>query len=212
MKYPEEIYKDINGKEMTNTERLWGEGMIRRRAYYLGHEAGYWKGYEAGKADPLEGYSNLTAAIKAGDPIDWERLDGLDVKCVKPEPRGEIHGKLVRNKLRPADKPAGWWDRNMDSLYVLIFIQGWGDQKGWTLWVKGEIPLRRKTADQLEAYTYFYGEAPSGEPDLMYVGGLSESSKAIYYAPEMRKTATPATEWVVLEEYGPFQKPEENKK
>ena len=164
--------------------------------------------------DPLEGYANLTAAIKAGDPIDWEQLNGRKVKCVNPELRGEIHGKLVRNKKRPADKPTGWWDGKMNSLYVLTFNQGWGGQRGWTLWIEGEIPLRRKTADQLEVGTYFLGKAWDDDPYLAYVGRplAIDRVKTIYYAPEMLKAITPASEWVVIEELGTFQKPEENKK
>lgn len=159
--------------------------------------------------DPLEGYSNLTAAISAKEPIDYEKLDGLNVKCVNPELRGELHGTLKRDDEISAEHCGAWWNGRMDECYTTALWSGWNDKHGWTLWVKGEIPLHRKTADELKVGTYFYGEAPSGEPDLMYVGGCSESSKTIYHAPEMLKSSTPATRWVVLEEYGPFQKPEE---
>ena len=35
-------------------------------------------------ADPLAGFSNLTAAISAGEPIDWEKLVRRKVQYVKP--------------------------------------------------------------------------------------------------------------------------------
>lgn len=162
-------------------------------------------------ADPLEGYSNLTAAIKAGEPIDWEQLNGRKVQCVRPD-MGAVSGKMERDPEWKANKLYGWWNPMMDHVYTIALSQAWEGKDRWTLWIEGEIPLRRKTADQLEVGTYFYGEAPSGEPDLLYVGGSGEESKAICYAPGMLKSATPPTGWVVIEEYGTFQKPEENKK
>lgn len=122
--------------------------------------------------DPLEGFSNLTEAIKAGEPA--------------------------------------WWKDDSDRAYIEAFNQAWRGKDGWALWVEGEIPLRRKTADQLEVGTYFLGKAWGDDPYLAYVGRPLEidTVKTIYYAPGMLKAITPASEWVVLEEYGPFQKPE----
>lgn len=164
--------------------------------------------------DPLAGYSNLTAAISAKEPIEWERLDGLNVKCVNPGLRGELHGTLKRDPNCSINRSTGWWGIGMDRAYTSAICDAWEGTKGWTLWIKGEIPLRRKTADQLEVGTYFLGKAWGDSPCLAYVGRplTSDTVKTIYYAPEMLKAITPATEWEVLEEYGPFQKPEENKK
>lgn len=249
MEYPEEIYKDLTGKKLTDTERLWGEGGNRRHAYEVGHDVGYELGkaeqsdyiesmsslesvltdveqlegedlpfvkrliertvraVRAEQADPLAGYSNLTAAIKAGEPIDWERLDGLKTQCVHPD-RGTVSGKLERDPEWKANKLSGWWNGRMDHVYTIALNQAWEGKDGWTLWVDGEIPLRRKTADQLKVGTYFLGEAPVGETDLVYVGGCSEASKVIFYAPAMLKSGTPAYGWVVLKERGTFQGPE----
>lgn len=209
MKYPKEIYKDINGKEMTNPERLWGEGMGRRHAYDLGHEAGYAKCL-ADRSDPLSGYSNLTEAIKAGEPIDYEKLDGLKVQCVKSGV-GTLYGTLKRDDEVAAEHCEAWWNGLMDESYTTALWSGWNDKHGWTLYVEGEIPLRRKTADQLKLGTYFLGQLKGESPYLAYVGRplATDTEKTIYYAPEMLKSITPASEWVVLEEYGPFQKPED---
>ena len=204
MEYPEEIYHVFS-------DDMSGSG--RRHAYNIGCARGYQSGYEAGKAeqaDPLSDYSNLTAAIQAGEPIDWERLDGLKVQCVKPE-LGALIGKLDRDICSPIDDAHGWWDSGMGGIYIEAFDSAWCGRDGWTLWVEGDIPLVRKTADQLEVGTYFLGQAKGDSPYLAYVGRpiTNDTEKTIYYAPGMLKAITPASEWVVLEEYGPFQKPED---
>ena len=215
MEYPEEIYAIRDGGLLVPLLRgsTSSVGWGRRNAYNIGCARGYQSGYEAGKAeqaDSLEGFSNLTEAIKAGDPIDYEKLDGLNVHCVNPDVGG-LHWKLVRNKLRPADIPAGWRREDANNLNVTAFVYSWTGSYGWSLWIEGEIPLVRKTADQLEVGTYFLGELGGRSIDFMYVGRPidTDKEKTIYYAPDMLKAVTPASEWVVIEEYGPFQKPED---
>ena len=210
MKHPEEIYKDFNGKKLTDPERLWGEGMYRRHAYDLGHEAGYAKcladrADQADQSDPLDGYSNLTAAISAGEPIDYEKLDGLKVQCVNPDV-GESRGVLKRDYECFVNHVDGWWVGGMDSSYVEAFCSAWDDRHGWTLWIEGEIPLRRKTADQLEVGTYFRGVCGDEKEWFMYVGGEPLGDiRTVYYAPEMFKSDAPTSKWVVLEELGTFK-------
>lgn len=212
MEYPEEIYENRQGHLMTKKQiRL--SGWAREKAYELGHDAGYWKGYEAGKSeqsDPLTHYSNLTSAIKDNEPIDWERLDGLNVKCVNPGLMGELHGTLKRDPNCSIERAVGWWNGDVDRVYTSALRYAWDGDNGWTLYVEGEIPLRRKTADQLKVGTYFLGQLKGESPYLAYVGRplATDTEKTIYYAPEMLKAIATATDWVVLEEYGPFQKPE----
>lgn len=212
MEHPEEIYKDIDGKELTDRERFWGEGMNRRRSYDLGHEAGYAKCL-ADRSDPLAGYSNLTAAIKAGDPIDWEKLDGLVAKCVHSTLGDLLYPLEVDGNGRKVIwKSEGnfWFTTSGGNVWAEALGEAWVGQNGWTLWVEGEIPLRRKTADQLKLGTYFLGKTPEKEAkSLVYVGGWNiRDCKSIYYAPSMLKSDFPATQWEVIEEYGTFQKPE----
>lgn len=164
------------------------------------------RAFEAGKAerpDPLTGYSNLTEAIEAGEPIDWEKLDGLKVQCVNPDV-GTNRGKLGRNETYTSERSAGWFYKSMDKTYVRSLIDAWHGAKGWTLWVEGEIPLIRKTADQLEVGTYFRGE--SGQK--LYVGEEIDSSKIVRHVPKMEESLFDPSEWVVLEEYGPFPFPD----
>lgn len=168
--------------------------------------------FEAGKAeksDPLEGYSNLTEAIESGPPIDWEKLDRLKVQCVKSGV-GAVVGITVRDVCFSTREAKGWWTTDMDDIYIEAFGSAWNGTGDWTLWIEGDIPLVRKTADQLEVGTYFLGQAWGDDPYLAYVGRPLKTNtvKTIYYAPEMLKATAPASEWMVLEEYGPFQKPE----
>lgn len=167
--------------------------------------------FETGKAektDPLEGYSNLTEAIESGPPIDYEKLDGLKVLCVNPDV-GNLRGVLTRRGRLKPDSSDAWWDDDSTASYINALYDGWRGKEGWTLWVEGEVPLRRKTADQLDYYTYFYGYTPGKKPVMAYVGGEEYwSEKRVHYAPSMGASLTRASEWVVLEEYGTSPKPE----
>lgn len=212
MEYPEEIYAIRDGGLLIPTLRssASGVGWGRRHAYDIGYRAG-----GAEHIDPLAGYANLTAAIAAGDPIDWERLDGLRVQCVNPDV-GTNGGVLKRELGFSAQSPFGWWNTGMDISYTCALVRAWEGKGGWTLWIEGEIPLVRKTADQLEVGTYFLSKTPdfSGrDASMVYVGENEyDDLKTIYYAPSMLKSTIPASEWVVIEELGTFQKPEENNK
>lgn len=216
MAYPEEIYQNFNGGSLSNNEReSGGAGWGRRHAYNIGRRRAYRLGYEAGKAeqsDPLAGYSNLTEAIKAGDPIDYEKLEGRSAKCVHPElPTPLPIGILQVHNESELRTPVGW-RKPIDSFgtvrrYALMHAW-WGDYD-WTLWVEGEIPLRRKTADQLKVGTYFLGMSPNREEFTVYVGEMEACGQvSIHYTPTMIKSPHKASEWEVLEEYGTFQKPE----
>ena len=158
---------------------------------------------------PLEGYSNLTSAIKADDPIDWEKLDGLKVKCVKSDVH-TLQGELKRFSHYYPFTTNAWWDDDEDPVYVSAFKKAWNGEDGWTLWIEGEIPLRRKTADQLEIGTYFRGEITGYMEGEAYVGGEEFGiGKRVHRAPSMIESTVPASEWTVLEEYGTSPKPED---
>ena len=162
----------------------------------------------AEQADPLAGYSNLTAAIKAGEPIDWAKLDGKKVQCDNPDV-GTNRGELGRNETYTSERSAGWFYKSMDKTYVRSLIDAWRGDDGLTLWVEGEIPLARKTADQLEVGTYFRGEIPGYMEGEAYVGGEEFGiGKRVHRSPSMIESTVPASNWVVLEEYGPFYKPD----
>lgn len=212
MEYPEEIYATRNGgtlasKDMQVNGSSWG----RRHAYNIGCARGYQSGYEAGKAkqsDPSTHYSNLTSAIRDNDPIDWERLDGLNVKCVNPD-MGMLSGKLERNPACLPDVCGAWWDASMGYAYINALVDAWYGSKGWALYVEGEIPLRRKTADELEVGRFFTGKLScTVRENLMCVADEYGRGKHVRFAADFSPSRYPATEWVVIEEHGTFQKPE----
>lgn len=157
--------------------------------------------------DPLAGYSNLTAAIKAGEPIDWAKLDGLKAQCVHPE-LGMLTKKVERDGPYTIDSWEGWVIYKPGDVWLSAFQDAWRGENGWTLWVEGEVPLRCKTADQLEVGTYFLGQAGVIK-GTMYVGKSGKDhAKSIHYTPSMTAVRIPISAWVVLEEYGTFQTPE----
>lgn len=157
----------------------------------------------------LEGFTNLTEAIKAGKPVDYEKLEGMNAHCINQDVGG-LHGVLERNLDCNINHPAGWKSVSMDGVYISALIHAWNGDNGWELWVEGDIPMRRKrrkTADQLKEYTYFRGKSGSGKTYLLYVGfPITSDRRNIRYAPSMLKSFTPADEWEVLEEYGTFPK------
>lgn len=155
MEYPEEIYATLDGGRLTDHLRNAEAGWGRRLAYQVG---------KVEQTDPFEGYSNLTEAIRTGKPIYWERMEGVKVKCANRS-IGTLRGELKRNTAWGENGVAGWYRRDMDYSYVNAFVSAWNGEDGWTLWVEGEIPLIRKTADQLEPGTEFHGVLKNSEPD-----------------------------------------------
>ena len=159
-------------------------------------------------ADPLEGFSNLTAARKSGDPIDYEKLDGLKVQFVHPE-MGTLHGTLKRDKRCAPDSFYGWWDGETDSVYVRALCPAWSGSYGWTLWVEGEIPSVCKTADQLPLGHLFTGRKLNGTPgEYLLCTSPDEEDTLVLWARDFTWTKLQAKFWEVITDHGPLQKPE----
>lgn len=127
-----------------------------KRAY----SAGYSDGKEqTAQADPLVGFSNLTQAIQEGSRIDWEQLDGRKAQCIHPV-LGRLSYRMVRDEGCPTDSPYGWTPGNREECdgipgWASVFTEAWNGRKGWSLWIEGEIPLKKLTADELEPGTCF---------------------------------------------------------
>lgn len=157
--YPEEIYKDAE---------TGGEHFIPR--FRETFEKAYDLGYQHGQQDQrdLTGWSNLTEAIQAGERIDWEALDGLEAKCVHPE-LGALTHKMERDPQCPPDGWAGWGTRETEiTHWDTIFECAWAGSCGWSLWIKGDLPLRKQTADQLKPGTCFAARHNKGEYTQSY--------------------------------------------
>ena len=170
--------------------------------------------FEAGKAEmtvPLTGYSNLTVAIKDNEPIDWEKLDGLKVQCDNPDV-GTLEGELERRGRVESDSPDGWWKGGMDYIYVNALIEAWRGEDGWTLWVEGEIPLVRKTADQLEVGKEYYRVLKNSEPDGVAPELMLRTQGHVLYLNDYTFSQNSPRHFEVVKvigKYGTFQKPED---
>lgn len=155
-KYPEEIYPKFGFK----TDAFGC--LTHRTAFNSDFELAYDMGSKNGKLKaelenqaPLVGWSNLTAAISSGERIDWERLEGVEAKCVHPE-LGTLTHKMERDPQFPPHGWAGWGTQGTElNHWDTIFECAWGGSCGWSLWVKGDLPLRKRTADELEPGTCF---------------------------------------------------------
>lgn len=169
-KYPETIYRlsDKAGVYAT-TERSTNYGKFAEHGYRTGLEDG--KKFALHKS--LDGYSNLTEAISNGVDIDWKQLDECKAKCVHPE-LGILTHKMERDKRHDLDSVDGWWwPYSFQRTWVEAFKCGWHGENGWSLWIEGEIPLNRKTADALLPGTIFKGQE-KGIETRTYVVVLSE--------------------------------------
>lgn len=159
--YPEEIYTTETGATITSpkkrrmVEKAYTLGTLRSGATRQDLDKAYDVGFERGKKhkDNLTGFSNLTEAIAAGERIDWDALDGLEAKCVHPE-LGTLTHRLERNTQWSKHTSIGW-HHNKEATWAAALNHAWGDKGRWSLWVKGELPLRKQTADQLEPGTCF---------------------------------------------------------
>lgn len=201
--YPVEIYPKPNERIKDSAERI----------YDLGFRDGRFK-ERLEASNPLAGWSNLTEAIKAGERIDWEKLDGLEAKCVHPQ-LGTLTHKLVRDQPEPPKSWVGWGDTDSAiSHWDTVFECAWQGSSGWALYIKGDLPLRKLTADQLEPGTCFSGSHPEvceGEAVLCVVIGQVNGlpRRVLYPGPTISRLAS---EVEVVEVYGvgTFQTPKEN--
>lgn len=196
--YPEEIYPKLGF-------RTDGFGRLTyRTTFNSDFERAYDLGYQDGQQvqGDLTGWSNLTAAIKAGERIDWEQLDGLEAKCVHPD-MGTLTRNLARRKGFSEETANGWCQFGENTVWEVALPSGWYGLHGWSLWVKGDLPLRKLTADQLKPGTYFRGktfiEGGSVELSGVVVQG-SDHLKTVIFAGKFEDRL--ASEVEVLEEYG----------
>lgn len=198
--YPVEIYPKPNERIKDSAERI----------YDLGFRDGRFK-ERLEASNPLAGWSNLTEAIQTGERIDWEKLDGVEAKCVHAE-QGTLTHKLERDAECPPEEYNGWYAESCPPVWPEAFYCSWLGRLGWSLWVKGDIPLRKLTADGLAPGTCLRGhhyEHNHDEGELMTVVVTGKGKFISYLVPA---DLTPANEVEVIEEYGlgTFSKPKEN--
>lgn len=153
MNYPADLY-DLP----TRTGGVYIDDQAQR----LLVEHGYNIGARDGMAERpylLDAFSNLTEAIKSGARIDFAQLDGRVAKCVH-EDMGTLTNRLARSQGWDEATPAGWYETDKTGSsggWGPVLGLAWFGYKGWQLWIEGDIPLKPKTADELETGTCFYG-------------------------------------------------------
>lgn len=140
--YPEEIYAEpiLFSNYEGYAEKIFDNGFERGVKHAL-----------AGTGD----WHNLTAAIKAGERIDFEKLDGRKVRM-------SCETTSIEATLSRDDEFFPWgtnaWslsnDNDVNHLWG-FFNDAWNGRYGWTLWVDGEIPMKKQTADTLPFGTSF---------------------------------------------------------
>lgn len=136
--YPEEIYDHrLYGSYRRNSN---GSKMV---------ELAYDLGKKHAQGDAGDWY-NLSASISAGEPIDWEKLDGRRVKFTNG--KTSIEDILERDEENCSDSPGGWNCTSFTS-----FMHSWRGDLSWTLYLDGEIPMKKQTAEQLPFGTHFRG-------------------------------------------------------
>ncbi len=116
-------------------------------------------GYDLGKKYALADtgdWHNFTAAIKAGEPIDFEKLDGRKVRFT--DGRNSVETVLEIDRKHDVKSPLGW---NCFSYHSLS--RSWEGKHDWTLWLDGEIPMKKQTADELPFGTQFFGREANGD-------------------------------------------------
>ncbi|WP_346844601.1 hypothetical protein [uncultured Rothia sp.] len=84
----------------------------------------------------------------------------------------------------PADTPSGWECASHDA-----FPKAWRSLGDWTLYIKGEIPVKRKTADHLETGVYFKGTHKNSlKPDAFMMKGGGDW---VFFADDMNLSSYP---------------------
>lgn len=113
---------------------------------------------------PMHGFSSLSRAYHEGLAIDWSKLDGRVARVVRKSSRWYLEYRLHRNPAYPQHKIFGWIS-NSDSAVGNILNNALVCDNGTELFINGEVPIKRETADKLAAGTFFTGyrngESPS---------------------------------------------------
>lgn len=139
-----------------------GEGMGLMEALEIAHELG-----EKHAAEDQDTWTLLDHT----QPIDYEALDGCEAKCVHDD-IGTLFGTLnYRGVAFPMQDARSWSDPQIQpSIWCLVMRQAWDGEEGWKLYVKGELPLRKRTADELPFGTEFI--ASNGLRHVRVLGDL----------------------------------------
>ena len=86
--------------------------------------------------------------FKPSDNLDYDALEGRGAKLVN---RDGVDVTLTMhrdtNSVQPASAPPAW---DVPNCLVAAFFASWRGQSGWNLYIQGDLPTKRVTADTLE--------------------------------------------------------------
>lgn len=90
----------------------------------------------------MEGFFNLTQALKEKAPVKYEALEGRAYRLTNQNLTGHLKGPILtldtseEGRYYGASDPLGWAKHPAWSL----FQDAWHGNNGWELWVQGELP------------------------------------------------------------------------
>lgn len=143
---------------MNSTTTIWHEGSepLMREHVKASHDYGFECGVKHAQTD-TGNWHNLTEAIVGCKPIDFEKLDGRKARCVSSDGM-EVTYKLERDPAYPLEVFEGWYTSDAEPAWEMSLDDSWRGAHGWTLWLDGEIPMKKQTADELPFGTEFMGK------------------------------------------------------
>lgn len=210
-KYPEEIYKATNESGEEWAERVYDLGKKHREV----PESATWilEALERGNISPAVAIGEACALGKAQatneqeawtlldhkQPIDYEKLDGHEAKCVHDDV-GTLLGALnYRGAAFPMQDARSWSNPQIQpSIWCLVMRQAWDGEEGWKLYVKGELPLRKRTADELPFGTLFTANFRGQKNEFVRIAG-----EKIQFL-NGKQTTTYANDYEVIEVLGMY--------
>ena len=196
--YPEEIYICCENHGSLVDEIDYGGRQVKvmtEKAYDLGK-----KHAQADTGD----WNNLTKAIAAGEPIDFEKLDGRKVRM-------SCETTSIEAKLSRDDEFFPWganaWnlsnDNDVNHLWG-FFDDAWRGKYGWTLWLDGEIPMRKQTAKDLGKGTIFIATSDVWDEKNIRLMKLWSGCLFLEGSNRFETCSVPSEQWEVVEVLGMY--------
>lgn len=229
--YPDEIYETRDGLTMTLKQRDGHGGRARRRAYDLGYEQGRLDGGQ-GHLDPGALWTRLNRSHPDWGRIDWAALYKRPAILIHSTSMSVIATEVastgpysVSYDDGPRETPAhqalllkALPTMTNSSLHgaTQAALDGIDD---WALYICGDLPLRKQTADELEPGTCFSARHNKGKYTQSYsyaqvVRADGQKPMVVCYSRYLTDifATIPPEEAEVLEVYGvgTFEAPKED--
>ncbi|WP_237220412.1 hypothetical protein [Rothia nasimurium] len=226
--YPEEIYETRDGLTMTIKQRDGHGGRARRRAFDLGYEQGRLDGGQE-HLEPGALWTRLNRSHPAWGRIDWVALYKRPATLIHSTSMSVIATEVaskgpysVSYDDGPRETPAHQ-ALLLKALPTMTHSSLHGatqaaleDRDGWALYVLGQLPLRKLTADELAPGTCFRGKHPDVHDgaalNCIVVEQPNSMPKMVIYTNPITNQRASEVEVVEVYGVGTFQTPKENQK